>query len=329
MEAKNIASLKQAVDITDWQRDEEFAQYPEGARDKTLVFCPSKEPFPFLLSGHRYLFKRSTLRYPEQFWMEIIAYHLGCQMKVPVPPAFAAFDKKEQQSGALIEWFYFPQSGTQIYTPGGDFCQQYIANFDRKTGEQHNFETVMKILQDLQIKFPFFTENWKEYWAKAFVFDALIGNTDRHQDNWGIIEKFTFTEQGELEEIPKEIRMAPVFDNGTSMGYSILSSKFRDYDDIKKFEKYFRKGRHHMKWSLSDAKRMGHEEMLKRLNEKYPETREIMLDCLKYIDFIAFKDVLNKLTRLEVPVKLSAERASFVLKLVEFRCGRLINDLEI
>lgn len=31
----------QAVDISDWRRDQEFAEYPEGARDKTLLYCPS------------------------------------------------------------------------------------------------------------------------------------------------------------------------------------------------------------------------------------------------------------------------------------------------
>ncbi|HVY53230.1 MAG TPA: hypothetical protein VHA13_01785, partial [Gammaproteobacteria bacterium] len=78
----NTLSLEQAVDIADWRRDEEFAQYPEGARDKTLVYCPSHAEIPFL-PNHHYLFKRSSKRAPEQFWMEIIAYHLGLQMDIP------------------------------------------------------------------------------------------------------------------------------------------------------------------------------------------------------------------------------------------------------
>jgi hypothetical protein len=30
-------------------------------------------------------------------------------------------------------------------------------------------------------------KGWLELWVKMFTFDALIGNTDRHQNNWGII----------------------------------------------------------------------------------------------------------------------------------------------
>jgi hypothetical protein len=28
--------------------------------------------------------------------------------------------------------------------------------------------------------------NWQQWWVDALLFDALIGNTDRHQDNWGV-----------------------------------------------------------------------------------------------------------------------------------------------
>lgn len=165
----------QAVDVCNWRRDEEFAQYPEGARDKTLVYCPSPAPYNFLRSGHRYLFKLSSPRYPEQFWMEVFAYLLGIKMDIPVPPAFVAYDSKKNQSGALIEWFLnsIPLLGDENYIPGGDYCQQYIPNFDRKKGKQHNFETVSQIFEDLNKKHPHFNTDWKSYWAKAFIFDAL------------------------------------------------------------------------------------------------------------------------------------------------------------
>jgi hypothetical protein len=55
------------------------------------------------------------------------------------------------------------------------------------------------------------------FWAKALTFDALIGNTDRHQDNWGII----ITRQTEAPNKIKKMRISPVFDNGTSMGHEI------------------------------------------------------------------------------------------------------------
>lgn len=304
----------QPIDVADWLRDEEFAQYPEGARDKELIYCPKPAPYSFLTAEHRYLFKLSSKRYPEQFWAEIIAYRLGLQMDVDVPPTFVAYDSKKNQSGALIEWFLSSKEDRNI--PGGDYCQQYIPSFDRKKGKQHNFETVRQIFEDLSKEY--LHEDWKRYWAKVFLFDALIGNTDRHQDNWGIISSSN----------PKEIaRITPVFDNGTSMGHEISSDQFDHYYENDNLLKYISKGWHHMKWSL-DGPQLGHLEMLVKLIKQYPETREVMLDCLKKVNGNTFKTVLDNLAAFDVPVKLTTERAAFMLKLLQFRHQYLLDNLE-
>ena len=102
--------------------------------------------------------------------MEILAYLLGAEMNVLVPPAFVAYDSKKKQSGALIEWFLekisddtlerlFPRDGDDAekiifmldenHIPGGDYCQKYISNLDRKKGKEHNFQTVSQIFEDI------------------------------------------------------------------------------------------------------------------------------------------------------------------------------------
>ncbi|OAI47688.1 hypothetical protein AYO45_05660 [Gammaproteobacteria bacterium SCGC AG-212-F23] len=325
-----LQATNQPIDIADWRRDEEFAQYPEGARDKTLLYCPRPAPYAFLKASHRYLFKLSSPRYPEQFWAEIIAYRLGIQMDVDVPPAFVAYDSITNQSGALIEWFLRPTSllSSEDYTAGGDYCQQYIPSFDRKKGKQHNFKTVCQIFEDLCKKYPYFHEDWKKYWAKAFLFDALIGNTDRHQDNWGIIEKKNQGILIPLNPSSNEIRISPIFDNGTSMGHEIPPSKFAYYDENDNLmKKYISKGWHHMKWNI-DGKQMGHVDMLLKFIEQYPNTREIMLDSLKKVTFETFKKILDDLVAFKVLVKLTAERAEFMLKLLQRRHQHLLVELE-
>lgn len=94
---EKIQPVNEAINIADWPRDEEFEIYPEGAREKTLVHCPTPAPYSHLIAGHKYLFKRSPSRYPEQFWVEIFAYHLGSQMGVQVPHTYIAFDSKTSQ----------------------------------------------------------------------------------------------------------------------------------------------------------------------------------------------------------------------------------------
>lgn len=304
----------QPVNITEWRKNEEYAQYPEGARDKTLLYSPDPPPYPFLKPKHLYLFKLSASRGAEQFWVEIFAYRLGLKMGIPVPPAFAAYDTNTKQVGVLIEWFF--SSPAEDYTAGGDYCQEHIPTFDRKKGKQHNFELVSEIFKNLSC-----SDDWLSYWAKTLLFDALIGNNDRHQDNWGTIETIAYTEAKRSVVFR---RIAPVFDNGSSMGYEILSSQFK----TKNIAKYVAHGHHHMKWKLEDPKPMEHSEMISKIVETYPETRSIMINCLKNVSPEIFKQILDELVNFDVPIKLTQERSVFMLNLLQFRYQELLNVLE-
>ena len=180
----------QAVDVCNWEEDDEFSPYPKGSRAKNALFCPEDTGFSFLIPKHRYLFKYSSHRYPDQYWAEIAAYIVGCFMDVSVPPAFLGYNSTNDECCALIEWFYgCPDDDPTIrYVEGGEYMTHLIAHYDRIKGRQHNFRTVTTFLKTLA-KARKITDNWAEHWSKVFVFDALIGNTDRHQDNWGLIWK--------------------------------------------------------------------------------------------------------------------------------------------
>jgi hypothetical protein len=110
--------IKQPVDepinVASWNMDDEFSIYPEGARDKTLFNSPLNSQHKFLIPSHRYLYKYCTYepspldklpRHPDHFWTEIIAYHIGSLLGIPVPPAFVAFNERDKTCGTLIEWF--------------------------------------------------------------------------------------------------------------------------------------------------------------------------------------------------------------------------------
>lgn len=83
-----------------------------------------------------------------------------------------------------------------------------------------------------------------------------------------------------------------------------------------------------MKWSLHDTAPVDHLGFLIRVVEKFPETRQIVVDCLKRVNNAIFREVLNSLTAFDVSVKLSAERAKFMLILLDLRHSRLLTALE-
>ncbi|MBN4079303.1 HipA domain-containing protein [Beggiatoa alba] len=311
MELKQQES-HQAVDVSGWGADDEFVVYPEGARVKSRLDCPGDTGHAFLIADHHYMFKHSRDRYPEQYWVEILAYRLGVEIGVPVPPTFVAFDSDNGKPGALIEWFY-KTSGEVMegYVQGGDYRQRIIPEYDRKEGKQHNFETITTICKALK-QYANLADNWLEYWSKVLIFDALLGNTDRHHDNWGVI----FSRRASEEEI--ELRMSPAFDNGTSMGHEILPEKFAAFSNPPRTERYVARGKHHMKWRLSDAGRINHGVFLQEFVAKYPQARGWMLKCLGTKSDV-LSAIVNKLTEFDVPVPLSPERAEFMSSLLIYR----------
>lgn len=212
------------IDVADWPGDDEYATYPEGSRSKRLLRCPDPAPKPWLIAGHRYLFKESRRTYPEQFWAEVVATRIGAGCGVPVPPAYACYDSGTGKAAALIEWFYgYPRKPSKRFLSGGLLMKAAIKDFDHEKGRQHNFATIHTWFQLFQAASALTSTpsnsralqlqpDWIHRWAAMLTFDALIGNTDRHQENWGLLVDVGSPPRVSLE-------LAPAFDNGTSLGH--------------------------------------------------------------------------------------------------------------
>lgn len=309
----------EVVDIADWPFHEDYEVFPIGARDKTLRVCPAPSPYPFCLPGHKYLFKESMksvrnpqqFRHPEQYWSEVIAFKIGRLMKVPVPPVFVAVNSETGTPGALIEWFVgYDPSARERFTPGGDHMQASIEGYDRDRGAQHNLLTILTLCRALGV------QDWQEYWALCLCFDALIGNTDRHQENWGLI-------WGSGEG---EVRIAPFFDNGTSLGHELQHAKFVNLKkDINRLKAYVNRGKHHMKWHQSDAQRLRLMSGVIRYCRKYPRMISLLQHRLSW-GATDLDEMLGALTAFDIEWPLTSERAAFIYQLTEYR-RRLLLDL--
>lgn len=298
-----------AFDVADWEIDAEFGVFPQGARAKDAVFAPAAPPEPVLVGGKRYLFKRSKRSYPDQFWGEVIAYRVGCLMGLEVPPAFAAFNSRTGYSAALIEWFY--RDGAELFALGGDFMQMLRKSFDRDRGTQHNLQDVERLMRAL-VHTGALSQNWRQWWAEALLFDALIGNSDRHQDNWGLI----FDAVGREPPNMPPCQLAPLFDNGTSLGHERFPNRVAGWTDAR-LDQYIDKGTHHVKSSLSTEHGVqGHLSLLRYVLNHWGQ--HIDLDLLRgRIDFSQHDLILciADLVHLPVAVPITAERMRFVCRL--------------
>ena len=301
-----------AINVTDWLPDDEFSSYPEGARAKTALFPPENLCLDFIKPSRRYMLKRSAKRYPDQFWGEVVAYQVGCMLGVEVPPAFVAYDENKEYCGALIEWFY--EDSEALLVPGGSLLQAIMPTYDRKRGMQHNFNSVTRICRVLSVQ-GMLGHAWLFYWGEVFLFDALIGNTDRHQENWC----FLFTSD-------KKVHLSPIFDNGTSLGHERFPSLVSNWQE-KDFIRYVSKGRHHMKWKIDDSDGCGHIEMIKNITNRNPELAKHLYELISSFPIDQFRRTLQFFETLELPIQFSHERSKFLLKLIELRHQRLCATL--
>ena len=296
-----------------WRLDQRYGgMYPEGARDKEVYFSPKDKSNHFIKSDWRYMFKLPRASWCKwQFWVEVIAYRIGCLMGVPVPPACIGYNTSYFDGintmkvyGALIEWFYDYKN--DIYVPGGQIMSSIVDGYDRERGIQHNLESLSKFLDS-------FVE-WRVHWAKMLTLDTLLANTDRHQDNWGIIIK-------KLDDGSLEAFFAPAFDNGTALEYSVQEDNFSLYSLKTKLDSHLlnpKRACHHIKWNLNaNEKQLNFYELVARFALKYSDTKDIIQECLSFGKQDVY-DVLLPLCDLELDeeYRLGRARLDFMIEMV-------------
>lgn len=313
------------IDICDWRRHVEFSEaYPEGARPKRIVVSPREPLQEVIKPSWQYMFKLSDEKYPEQYWAELIAYQIGKLLDIKVPPAHAAYDSMTGECGSLSEWFYEP--GSRAFYPAGQFFFREIRGFDKEKGTQHNLLTAQKLSKEFIGDQQIF-----EFWP-MMLFDSIIGNTDRHQENWGYLvdslqnSKSVARRKGEQYSL--RLRFAPWFDNGTSLGYQIIERKFSQWDDVR-LTNFILKGRHHIRWAPDNLVQVGHIESMDFISKHNPRVRSLLLKKIKQFDIGALEAALGHLVDLPMPVhaRLTRVRANFILRLTLKRIALITDKL--
>lgn len=163
--------------IDDW--NEQSWWNTGGTRDKKIYLNPD--------DGERYYFKQSyrvgKMDYKYEFWSEIIAYELGTLLGFDVLPYHIA--KREGVIGCISKSMITDQ---EELVEGGKYLQAFDQKFKPEdTGSRNRYD--FKLIIDT---LDFFDLNkFTSQIIDMIVFDALIGNSDRHQENWALITSQT------------------------------------------------------------------------------------------------------------------------------------------
>lgn len=298
--------------VGDWTADEDNPVFPVGSQPKSLLICPDDIISSEVIPGHKYIFKTPSGWQANQIWSEIIAHQISQYAEVPVPKSYLA-QNFDGRVGALMEFFYgYPRSEfDERFVHGSDLLLRTIRN--KKTGRPHGIRTNVSLCRRYGV-----TDS-AILWGKFLVFDALIGNSDRHPDNWGLIWRYR------AKSLPG-VRLAPAFDNGTSLGYEIQESAIKARWNASRLDQYILRGRHHCGWSPADDSRGPHTELCVRYLRSYPEAGEAMRNVIRF-DPRHYDQILECCTKLGGPLPFSGERAQFVGDLLRRRQAILANAL--
>ena len=142
-----------------------------------------------------------------EHWAEKIAAEIASLLGIPHAPVELA--TCEGRRGSICESFV---RNEQVLNHGNELLPDVVSNYDPERTFHQSCHTLENIWAVMDYVFAN-TEDARQAMvriAEYLVLDALIGNTDRHHENWGIL----------WERRDKQWRstVAPSFDHASSLG---------------------------------------------------------------------------------------------------------------
>ena len=151
--------------------------------------------------------------------------------------------------------------------------------------------------------------------ASYLLLDAIIGNTDRHHENWGILRKRVGNRwQGML---------APTFDHASSLGRELVdisTGKCRQHLLNKNLMgHYAEKAPGAIYWVNTDKRGLSPLDLVRRAALNYPDLFKPALARLQRLDRQAVKDIIER-----IPTDWITSLASqFAVELIHYNVGEL------
>jgi hypothetical protein len=166
--------MSQLFDISDWT--EQRWWNTGGTRNKKIYLNPEDNSLYYFKQS----LKKENKDYKYEFWSEIISSQIGALCEFDILEYHLAV--RNTDAGCLSKSMI--DSENEELIEGGKYIQAYDNRFnpdDRKLRNQYDFELIINTLKEFLLE-----DHYKDI-AEVLVFDALIGNSDRHQENWAFI----------------------------------------------------------------------------------------------------------------------------------------------
>lgn len=181
----------------------------------------------------------------------------------------------------------------------------YIKKEEQTREEFHTIENIKTELDKLDKKLFF-------EFLKILVFDTLVGEQDRHEENWGLT-----VSNGKYE-------LSPLYDNGCNLLREFYDAKFAEkyYNGEKDFEAYIDRSKTLI--YKSNRKVFKHFELIKYLYERYPKNIEEEIKKLQKLTDKKIETIVNKIPKGIITDK----HKEYIIKYLKIRKQKLLDIIE-
>ena len=233
----------------------------------------SKPKFWFRYQDEMWLFKQARENTGEH-WAEKVASEIGELLSLPTHDVVLA--RYEGRDGCAVRSFLKPG---QSLIHGNELLAGAIEGYDKAKHQgqaDHNFENIVTALEH-RFTVPDIRKKVSLRFVGYLMLDALVGNTDRHHENWGVLQTITINDDREKMQLGISIKMglAPTFDHASSLGRELLDeARQRLLSDPTALKRYIRKGTGGIFRDVEAKKGMAPIKLAEKVGQRYPKLFE-------------------------------------------------------
>lgn len=229
----------------------------------------SKPKFWFRYRDELWLYKQARPNTGEH-WAEKIASEVADELSLPTHRVELA--TYEGRPGCAVRSF-LEKGQTLIH--GNELMAGAIDGYDKEKEQgqsDHNFANIVSALEH-RFSMPEVRKRVAFRFVGYLVLDALVGNTDRHHENWGVVLSY-FHENDTDRRIFRSgmrIGLAPTFDHGSSLGREMLDERRKAI--LKQsggLQRYINKGTGGIFRRAGDRKGLSPIALIRLVAEEYP-----------------------------------------------------------
>ncbi len=229
-------------------------------------------------------------KYPQprtgQHWAEKIAAEVAVILRIN--HARVELAEFQGDRGSVTE--SFARSGRSLYH-GNQVLERVVHGYDpeqRFRQSNHTLANIFGAMDGIFVE-PETAKSAKTLMAEYVLLDAVIGNTDRHHENWGVLRR----------RVGDKWRgfVAPSFDHASSLGRELLDDRRDRLLTENRVGVYAEKGRGAIYWSEDDRRGLSPLELVRQGTALHPDLFLPALSKLERLNHETMTSLVDRIPR--------------------------------